>query len=63
MIKYKFIYIFIGLNLALDAQKVSGPKLVNFKSVLTTDSAFVERVKTLTKEVEDFAGQFYMPGL
>ncbi|VVC35916.1 Hypothetical protein CINCED_3A016081 [Cinara cedri] len=52
-----------GLTLALDAQKVSGPKLVNFKSTLTTDPLFVDRVKALTKEVEDFAEKFYMPGL
>jgi len=56
-------FIVIGLNLALDAQKASGPKLVNFKSTLTTDPAFVDRVKALTKEVEDFAEQFYMPEL
>lgn len=51
----------IGLQLALDAQKVSGPKLVNFKSTLTNDPIFAERVKVLTKEIEDFAEQFYMP--
>ncbi|KAL4120781.1 hypothetical protein QTP88_013407 [Uroleucon formosanum] len=50
-----------GLNLALDAQKVSGPKLVNFKSTLTSDPVFVNRVKDITKEVEDFAEQFYIP--
>lgn len=50
-----------GLSLALDAQKVSGPKLVNFKSTLTSDPAFVDRVKALTKEVEDFAENFYIP--
>lgn len=49
------------MNLALDAQKVSGPKLVNFKSTLTSNSTFVDRVRALTKEVEDFAEQFYMP--
>jgi len=49
------------LNLALEAQKVSGPKLVNFKSTLTTDPVFADRVKALTKEVEDFAEHFYMP--
>lgn len=47
--------------LALDAQKVSGPKLVNFKNTLNSDPAFVERVKILTQEVESFAEQFYMP--
>lgn len=51
------------MNLALDAQKVSGPKLVNFKSTLTTDPVFVNRVKEITKEVEDFAEQFYIPEL
>jgi len=51
----------LGLNLALDAQKVSGPKLVNFKSTLTSDPVFVNRVKDLTKEVEDFAEKFYIP--
>jgi len=49
------------LNLALDAQKVSGPKLANFKSTLTSDPVFVNRVKEITKEVEDFAEQFYIP--
>jgi len=49
------------LNLALDAQKVSGPKLVNFKSTLTSDPVFVNRVKDITKEVEDFAEKFYIP--
>jgi len=53
--------IVLGLNLALEVQKVSGPKLVNFKSTLTTDPVFANCVKTLTKEVEDFAEQFYMP--
>ncbi|XP_050438144.1 serine hydroxymethyltransferase isoform X2 [Adelges cooleyi] len=50
-----------GLCLALDVQKISGPKLVNFKSTLTSNPDFVERVQTLTKEVESFAEQFYMP--
>jgi len=49
------------LSLALDVQKVSGPKLINFKSSLTTDPTFVDRVKALTEEVENFAEQFYMP--
>lgn len=58
---YAQLLSFLGLNLALEAQKVSGPKLVNFKSTLTTDPVFVDQVKVLTKEVEDFAEQFYMP--
>lgn len=40
---------------------MSGPKLVDFKSTLTTDEQFVDRVKNLTKEVEGFAEHFYMP--
>lgn len=40
---------------------MSGPKLVNFKSTLTTNPNFIDRVKTLTKEVEDFAEKFFMP--
>jgi hypothetical protein len=53
--------IVLGLQLALDAQKVSGPKLVNFKSTLTKDPIFADRVRILKKEIEDFAEQFYIP--
>lgn len=61
MLQINLCYFVLGLNLALDAQKVSGPKLVNFKSTLTSNSEFVDRVTALTKEVEDFAEKFYMP--
>ncbi|XP_025414364.1 serine hydroxymethyltransferase, cytosolic isoform X2 [Sipha flava] len=54
-------FIHKGLQLALDAQKVSGPKLVNFKSTLTKDPIFADRVRILKKEIEDFAEQFYIP--
>ncbi|XP_050542557.1 serine hydroxymethyltransferase isoform X2 [Daktulosphaira vitifoliae] len=50
-----------GLCIALEAQKISGPKLANFKNILSSDPKFIESLKILTKEVETFAEQFYMP--
>ncbi|KAL0271731.1 UNVERIFIED_CONTAM: hypothetical protein PYX00_008729 [Menopon gallinae] len=52
-----------GLLLAKEAQKVSGPKLVDFKKTLSEDPVFVEKVEALKNEVIEFASKFPLPGL
>lgn len=51
-----------ALELALEIQGVSGPKLVDWKKVLTTDDKFKKQVSDLKAEVETFAAQYPMPG-
>ncbi|KAK9508746.1 hypothetical protein O3M35_006229 [Rhynocoris fuscipes] len=55
-------FIHSAVNIALEAQKISGPKLVDFKKVVTTDPTITGSVKALRKEVELFAEQFPIPG-
>lgn len=48
--------------LAQEVQATSGPKLVDFKSVLQNDPIFVEKTLQLKNEVETYAEKFFMPG-
>ncbi|XP_049774315.1 serine hydroxymethyltransferase [Schistocerca cancellata] len=51
-----------GLKLAKDITTISGPKMVDFKRVLATDTNIVPKVKALREEVETFARKFSLPG-
>lgn len=55
-------YIHKALELALDIQKVSGPKLVDWKKTLTESTEFQDALKVLRSDIESFASQFPMPG-
>lgn len=50
-----------GVLLAQEAQVVSGPKLVDFKSVLAKNETIVEKVESLRNEVQEFADKFFIP--
>ena len=56
-------FIHRGLSLVKEVSRISGPKLVDFKKVLTTDDAIKAKVATLKEEVETFSQQFSIPGL
>lgn len=49
--------------LAKEVQKVSGPKLVDFKRVLAEDPEFIKKVESLREEVVKFSESFPLPGL
>merc|ERR1719487_2572856 len=51
-----------GLQVALDTQKTSGKKLVDFKKALKENKEVVEKLSALRAEVEAWAGKFPMPG-
>lgn len=51
-----------ALNLAVEIQAVSGPKLVDYKKVLHENSEFGAKIDALRQQVEDFAMQFPLPG-
>ncbi|GLG95282.1 GM12608 [Gryllus bimaculatus] len=51
-----------GLELAKEITKVSGPKLVDFKKITTTNEIFMKKVEDLRNEVETFAKKFFLPG-
>ena len=51
-----------GIQLALEIQKKSGKKLVDFLSALDTDKEVVDKLNALRAEVEAWAGKFFMPG-
>ncbi len=53
---------FPALAIALEIQSVSGPKLVNWKKCLASESTFQEKIAHLRKDVESFAESFDMPG-
>merc|ERR1712098_723047 len=55
----KFIH--SAMELAIEIQQASGPKLVDFKKFLT-DQKFVTKIENLQKEVEKFASKFRLPG-
>ena len=55
-------FIDAALQLALEVQKTSGPKLVDFDRVLKTDSEFQGKLTALRQEVETFSEPFPMPG-
>lgn len=56
----KFIH--RGIELTLEITKISGPKLVDFKKVISTDEGVTKKIADLKKEVEDFAKKFPLPG-
>jgi len=51
-----------AVMLGAEAQKLSGPKLVDWKKVLAQDEAIAGKVKVLKEEVETFAKGFRLPG-
>lgn len=51
-----------AFDIALEVQKISGPKLVEWRKVLTSDESFKGKLSQLRQEVESFAAQFIMPG-
>ncbi|XP_014241065.1 serine hydroxymethyltransferase, cytosolic isoform X2 [Cimex lectularius] len=55
-------FIDAALNLAVEAQKKSGPKLVDFKKEIVSNEEISGKVDALKKEVEAFAEQFPIPG-
>ncbi|KAK7792271.1 hypothetical protein R5R35_013304 [Gryllus longicercus] len=55
-------FIHKGLELAKEITKVSGPKLVDFKKITTTNETFMKKVEDLRNEVETFAKKFFLPG-
>lgn len=58
---YVNLFKIIGILLAKEVQSVSGPKLVNFKSVLMENETFKEKIESLKNEVQSFAEKFFMP--
>ncbi|KAK6634308.1 hypothetical protein RUM44_004919 [Polyplax serrata] len=56
-------FIHRALLLAKEIQKVSGPKLVDFKRVIHEDPEFVKKVGDLRDEVCKFSEGFPLPGL
>ncbi|XP_011643016.1 serine hydroxymethyltransferase, cytosolic isoform X1 [Pogonomyrmex barbatus] len=51
-----------GLKLSKEVSDISGPKLVDFKKVLSTDENIKMKIADLRKEVETFSKQFSIPG-
>ncbi len=49
-------------TLALEAQKISGPKLADWKKVLETNIEIQGKIKDLKGDVEKFAVKFPLPG-
>lgn len=60
-LKCNYYFNIPGILLAKEAQAVSGPKLLDFKSVLSNDK-FKEKIQNLKNQVENFAKNFFMPG-
>jgi len=56
------VFIDQALKLALDAQAVSGPKLVAWKKTLGENAKFADSIEQLRQEVATFARSFPMPG-
>ncbi|XP_076647483.1 serine hydroxymethyl transferase [Halictus rubicundus] len=55
-------FIHRALLLAKEVTKISGPKVVDFKRVLSTDECIKQKVLALKDEVETFCSQFPLPG-
>jgi len=51
-----------AFNLAVEVEKVTGPKLVDWKKRIKEDAETVEKVKAIKEEVEKFAVTFRLPG-
>ena len=59
----KIIPSILGLELALEIQDISGPKLADFKRVVNTNEVIIGKIKDLRNEIEAFAKSFPLPGL
>ena len=55
-------FIHSGLQIAIEASKISGPKLVDFKKVLEENATIHDKVMQIKAQVENFAIGFPMPG-
>ena len=55
-------FIHSGLKLAIEASKISGPKLVDFKKILEENATIHEKAMQIKAQVENFAMEFPMPG-
>lgn len=49
-------------QIALDAQKLSGPKLVDWNKILVENSSLKKRVEEVKAKVEEFVTHFLLPG-
>ena len=49
-------------NLALEVQKISGPKLVEWRKELEGNQEIQGKISTLKQEIETFALKFPLPG-
>lgn len=56
-----YLFLPAGILLAQETQALSGPKLVDFKSVLAKNETIVEKVESLKNEVQAFADKFFIP--
>ncbi|XP_036318768.1 serine hydroxymethyltransferase, cytosolic isoform X1 [Rhagoletis pomonella] len=52
-----------ALKLCVEATKISGPKLVDFKEVLKSNKEIAEKLGKIRRDVEEFSGKFPLPGL
>ena len=51
-----------AFQIAIDVQKISGPKLVDWRKELDTNDVIKESIQNLKNEVEEFAVKFPLPG-
>ncbi|XP_004527405.1 serine hydroxymethyltransferase, cytosolic isoform X2 [Ceratitis capitata] len=56
-------YIDRALKLCVEATKISGPKLVDFKETLKSNKEIAEKLSNLRCDVEKFSSKFPLPGL
>jgi len=55
-------FIHSGLQIAIEASIISGPKLVDFKKVVEENATIHDKVMQIKAQVENFAIEFPMPG-
>lgn len=51
-----------GLKLSKEISAISGPKLPDFKNVISTNADVIAKIKSLRQEVEAFSENFPLPG-
>ena len=51
-----------AVDICVQMQAKSGPKLVDFVKLMDTDEEFVEKIESLRFRIEAFADGFAMPG-
>ncbi|EEB19819.1 serine hydroxymethyltransferase, cytosolic, putative [Pediculus humanus corporis] len=56
-------FIHKGLEIAKKGQKISGPKLIDFKKFIASDALIMKEIENLKFEVAQFANDFPLPGL